>query len=174
MVTSINNGQTNIYFGLSTDSRPADAPNGSTLHEMDTSAEYLYDAENDAWIKQNDGGSGGGSLPAIESGDAGKVLTVNADEDAAVWATPGGGASVLVVHGDDGTLDKTWQEIHDAMVSSGAVYVNQNGGVQLFIFAGGNGLGQYHVDTSLGDEFYTDSADGYPTSEEPAPGPSPT
>ena len=60
MVTSINNGQTNIYFGLSTDSYPDDAPNGSTLHEMDTASEYLYDAENNAWIKQKDGGGGGG------------------------------------------------------------------------------------------------------------------
>ena len=71
MVSVINNGQTNIYFGLSTDSYPVDIPNGSTLHDMDTTAEYLYDAENNAWIKQRDGGGGGGA----------SVLVVNVTED---------------------------------------------------------------------------------------------
>lgn len=74
----------------------------------------------------------------------------------------GGGALVVYKDADTGALDKTWQEIHDAVVSTGAVYANHNGSVTLFIFAGENGLGQYHVDTALGDEFYTNSADGYP------------
>lgn len=36
----------------------------------------------------------GSDLPPIESGDAGKVLTVNAGETGAEWATPSGGASL--------------------------------------------------------------------------------
>ena len=72
------------------------------------------------------------------------------------------GGALVVTH-TDGTLDKTWQEVHDAMLSSGAVLVNQNSGVTSFVFAGTSGLGQYHVDTAMGDEFYTDSADGYPS-----------
>jgi hypothetical protein len=73
----------------------------------------------------------------------------------------GGGGGVLVVHDTDGTLDKTWQEIHDAMLSGGAVYVYSNGGISVFVFAGSNGS-QYHVDTASGDEFYTSTTDGYP------------
>ena len=69
----------------------------------------------------------GGGLPAIESGDAGKVLTVNDDADGVEWATGGGGgggASVLVVTYDEATfsLDKTAGEIFAAIKSGGAVY----------------------------------------------------
>lgn len=40
----------------------------------------------------------GNELPAIEAGDAGKVLTVNAGETAAEWASPsGGGGNLLVI-----------------------------------------------------------------------------
>ena len=60
MVSFINNGQTNIYFGISTDPDPVDAPNGSPFYEMDTTAIYLYDAENTAWINQEDGSTRGG------------------------------------------------------------------------------------------------------------------
>lgn len=35
--------------------------------------------------------------------------------------TGGGSGGVLVVTDTEGTLDKTWQEIHDAMLSGGAV-----------------------------------------------------
>ena len=76
-----------------------------------------------------------------------------------------GGGGVLVVTNTDGTLDKTWQEIHDAMLSVGAV-VEVNNKITLFTFAGTNGLGAYHVDTASGDEYYTDSTDGYPALEE--------
>lgn len=41
----------------------------------------------------------------------------------------GGGSSgggVLVVHDTDGTLDKTWQEIHDAMESSLVVVLSNS------------------------------------------------
>ena len=80
----------------------------------------------------------------------------------------GGGSSgggVLVVHDVNRTLDKTWQEIHDALLSGGAVYVYKNGGVSVFTFAGSNGS-QYHVDTASGDEFYTSTTDGYPAYSE--------
>lgn len=81
-------------------------------------------------------------------------------------AYEGGGTSggVLIVTNTDGTLDKTWQEIHDAMLSHGAVFISEGGGVTSFNFAGTTPMGIYHVDTAEGDEFYTDSADGYPVS----------
>ena len=42
----------------------------------------------------------------------------------------GGGSSgggVLVVHDVDGTLDKTWQEIHDALLTGGAIVLRADG-----------------------------------------------
>lgn len=39
---------------------------------------------------------------------------------AAIVAKLSEGGGVLVVHDVDGTLDKTWQEIHDAMLVGGA------------------------------------------------------
>lgn len=107
------------------------------------------------------GGGGGSDLPAVTAADNGDVLTVvNGAWDK---AAPSGGG-VLVVHNTDGTLDKTWQEIYDAMISGGAVYAHRNGGMSVFVFAGSNGS-QYHVDTAMGDEFYTATTDGYPQME---------
>lgn len=37
------------YRGLSTDAKPANAPNGSTFIEMDTSTVYFYDADHNQW-----------------------------------------------------------------------------------------------------------------------------
>ena len=112
-------------------------------------------------IGDNSGG-GGSNLPDVSAADNGDVLTVvNGAWDK---AAPSGGGGVLVVRDTDGTLDKTWQEIYDAMLSGGAVYVYQNGGIAVFVFAGSNGS-QYHVDTSSGDEFYTSTTDGYPVAQ---------
>lgn len=74
-------------------------------------------------------------------------------------ANSGGG--VLTVHDIEGTLDKTWQEIHDALLSGGAVAVYENDGIAVFVFAGSNGS-EYHVDTVIGYEYYTETTDGYP------------
>lgn len=58
-----------------------------------------------------DSGGGGSGLPAVTAADNGDVLTVvNGAWDK---ATPSGGG-VLVVNVNNGALDKTWQEIHDA------------------------------------------------------------
>ena len=35
--------------GLSTDTKPTGAPNGSTFMEIDTGDVYCYDAENNVW-----------------------------------------------------------------------------------------------------------------------------
>ena len=39
------------YRGLSTDSKPTDAPNGAAFLEMDTGDVYLYNADGPAWVK---------------------------------------------------------------------------------------------------------------------------
>lgn len=37
--------------GLSSESKPLDAPNGSTFIEMDTGNVYMFDAENGTWYE---------------------------------------------------------------------------------------------------------------------------
>jgi len=39
------------YRGLSTDTKPAMAANGSSFLEMDTGDMYYWDADSEAWIK---------------------------------------------------------------------------------------------------------------------------
>lgn len=45
-------GRANEYVGLSTDSKPMDAPNASSFYEMDTKKMFLFDAENSVWHEQ--------------------------------------------------------------------------------------------------------------------------
>ena len=52
---------------LSTDTKPTVSyngtpiANGSTLHEIDTNKNYIYNQETDAWVLSNSGGGGGSS-----------------------------------------------------------------------------------------------------------------
>ncbi len=74
----------------------------------------------------------------------------------------GGGASALVVTDTGGTLDHTWQEIHDAaplaVLDKGAAGID-GGYVWLKIIAEQGGK---YV-SAFGNDFYlADSADGYP------------
>lgn len=39
-------------YGLSTDEKPMDVGNASTFYEMDTCTVYMFDAENNVWLKQ--------------------------------------------------------------------------------------------------------------------------
>lgn len=64
-------------------------------------------------------------VPAVETEDKGKYLKANDSTGALEWATAGGGggSDVLIVHeDDDGILNKTWQEIYDA-ISDGKIAV---------------------------------------------------
>lgn len=79
------------------------------------------------------------------------------------WSKSGGGP--LVVHDSNGTLDKTWQEIHDAMLSGGAVI---QVGETIYVVLGaepGNGPFPYAVTTAGMGPYKTSSASGYPTAE---------
>lgn len=75
----------------------------------------------------------------------------------------GTGGGVLVVHDVDNTLDKTWQEIHDAGFAT--LWLDDGGDVLLLdsCFAES---GNYNVEfssVSYGSTMYTaSSADGYP------------
>lgn len=52
MVTFINGGRINYYYGLSTDDKPMDAPNASFFYEMDTGDAYMFDRQNVKWLAQ--------------------------------------------------------------------------------------------------------------------------
>lgn len=100
-------------------------------------------------------------LPAVTDVDEGKVLTVN---NSGVWvaANPSSGGGVLVVTDTDGTLDKTWQEIHDAMLSGGAVIQHDEteADAVLRVYVG---KGTYDVSSADGVSYSASSASGYPT-----------
>lgn len=56
-----------------------------------------------------------------------------------------GGGGVLAVHDEDGTLDKTWREIIDAVASTGAVIVWENDGTVM----------STHIITSCEENLFT-------------------
>ena len=90
--------------------------------------------------------------------DTGKTIAL-------IKALSGGGGSgggVLVVHDVEGTLDKTWQEIHDAMLV-GSVVVNHDEGVIVLTYCFTE-KGVYTVGTQTWGQiqYETDSASGYP------------
>jgi hypothetical protein len=65
--------------------------------------------------------------------------------------------AVLIVHDNDGVLDKTWQEIHDAKF---AVVVNSDTNMRVVTDIGA-GPSDYFVGTSK-TEYATDSPNGFP------------
>lgn len=106
---------------------------------------------------------GGSSLPSVTSADAGKVLAV---DNSGVWGaqTPASGGGVLVVTETDGTLDKTWQEIHDvdfAVIKVGEstlpVYEVVKSGVTYLV----NSM-KYQSGTFILMSYSAPSASGYP------------
>ena len=107
-------------------------------------------------------------LPAVTASDAGKVLAVN---NSGVWvaANPSAGGGVLVVTDTDGTLDKTWQEIKDAMLVGSVVIDRSNQLATDIVYVGrvfftSFGGDKYSVYTDGDANHYdTSSASGYPT-----------
>lgn len=116
-----------------------------------------------AWDYTNAGQSGGGGLPPVTASDAGKVATV---DDSGEWvaANPSSGGGVLVVTDTEGTLDKTWQEIHDAFPN---VYITEEDGKMFTILTIYGDRGEYGVimaDSDAIARFVATSASGYPVS----------
>ena len=83
----------------------------------------------------------------------------------AVEISGGGGGGVLVVTDTDGTLDKTWTEIKNAMLAGGAVVVI--GDDARAVANAYMGKSDYAIDLAggglLAKSYSTDSASGYPT-----------
>lgn len=82
-----------------------------------------------------------------------------------VEAGGGSGGGVLVVTDTDGTLDKTWQEIHDAMLLGGASISADNPPRVMNVIAASHDTRANLFDVSAwGDARYQASSEsGYPT-----------
>lgn len=74
----------------------------------------------------------------------------------------GGGGGVLVVNLNNGALDKTWQEIHDAMLAGGAVMITDDGFVIVIVSAGYSTLRNVYIVMSGDTDYVTSTPDGYP------------
>lgn len=83
---------------------------------------------------------------------------------------PGGGGGVLVVHYENNALDKTWQEIHDAVVAGQFIVVQQENDDGIFwnyISSVESSSDYYSVmvfwsGSGATSELGTDSPTGYP------------
>lgn len=132
---------------------------GITLDEPETRIErYLYK------IAQGSGG-----VPPVEDADKGKYLHANESTGDLEWATAGGsGGGVLVVTEDYDTamLDKTWKEIHDALLATGAVLVIDDIVAQIACEFNSK-ASEYYVHALGGPDFSVEyissSATDYPT-----------
>lgn len=107
-------------------------------------------------------------LPAVGANDKNKFLHTNESTGALEWAKGGSGGGVLVVTDTNGTLDKTWQEIHDAMLVGYVVIDDGTNSLCAIGAVADARSGSYKVSTcSLGGTtlraYTTDSASGYPT-----------
>ena len=137
--------------------------------EAETREEQYLEA-----IAQNKGGESG--LPDYSAANDGDVLAISSGSPA--WTAPsGGGGGVFVVNLNvqTGTLDKTWQEIHDAMGDNAVFVVTETAGgvmdgyTSTPVVAAINNSEDYMVlvismtSGGLGTQMaLTDSADGYP------------
>ena len=78
----------------------------------------------------------------------------------------GGGGSVFSIEDPDGTLDKTWQEILDAVANRQICIITiDNGGDSYnvnFVSDIYEDSGNYIIVTTVNGRYSTNSADGYP------------
>ena len=129
-----------------------------------------YDATKGMWVNK----SAPSSLPEVTASDKGKYLKANESTGDPEWASGGSsGGGVLVVHFDEnGTLDKTWQEIYDA--KCGIIAAEADGSCNsMQIIRIGEEEGVFFVDgvSFISNEmeiisFSASSADGYPVISE--------
>ena len=116
---------------------------------------------NGDWVAE-DAPSG---LPSTTSANAGDVLSLNNSKEAE-WTTPSSGGGVLAVTETDGTLDKTWQEIHDAFVAGSVRLLVDDDGNSIVYGIAGVGYDKregYFVFADSGRSYSATSASDYPT-----------
>lgn len=172
------NGKRDIVIQLTADGATADG-----LNALEYLKAYAMNAKTEnkpifpdgarVWISTN------GYSKAVEADDVvidGSNITIGGIAwNGSAWdfsnaGQSGGGGTgggVLVVHNVNGTLDKTWQEIANAVASTGAVIVAENEGT---VVKADVIMGAYRADIAAGytvdtieSEYDTASASGYPT-----------
>lgn len=79
-----------------------------------------------------------------------------------------GAGGALAVHANDNTLDKTWQEIYDALAGGKYVFLLDVDGEMVsqrrFISTSFDDRhGGYTVETETEQQYISDSSDGYPS-----------
>lgn len=130
------------YFGLSTDTKPTDARNGSKFTEIDTGVILMYDEENGEWNEvSSDGGSGGGSA----TGGA-LLVTLTYDNEA-----------------DDGsyTSSHTAQEIFEAIMSGTVVEMMESNRAGFIVVDGDKLSAMCFAIGSVGASTYALAVDKY-------------
>jgi len=122
------------YHGLSTDTKPTDAPVNAKFVELDTGASFYF--YNGTWnAEPAQGSASGGSLPANfpaeDAANANKFLGFDASGDYAALDAPSGAEKFVVTlteddSGDDPvwTADKTIEEIAEAAEANQVVVVS--------------------------------------------------
>lgn len=117
-----------------------------------------------------EGNGQGGFAPDITNPQDGDTLVYNAT--AGKWVNGSGGGGGLVVHElwDESTqiasLDKTWQEIYDAVMAGANVsFISEDPAEEYsldrFTDIGRDNL-EYYVARYAGGSYYTDTPSGYP------------
>lgn len=115
-------------------------------------------------------------LPSVGTSDKNKFLHTNESTGALEWAEGGSGGGVLVVTDTNGTLDKTWQEIHDAFLIGAVRITNSEASEEsvynvnrLYSYVESNTFTIERVINGLRGVvisiYATNSASGYPTLE---------
>ena len=130
-----------------------------------------YDAESGTWLNGADGG--GDFSPTISNPQDGDTLVYNATQQKWVnGAASGGGGSLKVTATVDTSsatmklvMDKTWQEIYDAVSNGnyvGVLFENENILYQMTVIA----MSEYDVIVDAGEQgtltFTANSANDYP------------
>lgn len=158
MIDSIQNALKELYISLGGDA--------SAIRDENDVNDLIRTI---AGLKLGEEIQSGGGLPEVTADDNGDVLTVVEGE----WgkAAPSGGT--LIVHiGKTGILDKTWQEISDAVEAGNIAMVYDDSDIDCSIeylgglFSDDGNYGAAFVDFGSGSVnvklFVADSADGYP------------
>jgi len=112
--------------------------------------------------------AGDGTAPNPITSDEKLMYNIAEKMNESGGGSGGGGGGVLVVRDVNGTLDKTWREIHDAVLTTGAVLVvNEYNQTPIGTFYDVKG-GTYVVcGAATGNwnpsNYAASSTDGYPT-----------
>jgi len=75
------------------------------------------------------------------------------------------GVLVVGLQEDGSTLDKTWQEIYDAMLTNGAVIITEDGGTRVATITQCRSANSKYVVLTGSDAYIVNTTDGYPVYE---------